>query len=240
VTIALACVLAAAAGWLVLPPAVRRAAPVRPPDGVVSAVSRDDAPRRRWLWATLAGVGTWAFVSGVPGLAAGLVAATVCWVVLSRAETPAQRRLRAATRSDLPHLVGLLAAAVRGGLPVGDALAAVCSALPGPAADLLASLPPRLALGLEPAEVWRALEGDEALAPLGRTLVRAQQTGEPVAAALDRLATELAARDRGETEDRARRVGVQAAVPLGLCLLPSFVLLGIVPWVAGMVDALDW
>ena len=51
---------------------------------------------------------------------------------------------------------------------------------------------------------------------------------------------ELAARDRGETEDRARRVGVQAAVPLGLCLLPAFVLLGIVPWVAGMVGALDW
>ena len=71
-------------------------------------------------------------------------------------------------------------------------------------------------------------------------LVRAEQTGEPVAAALERLAAELAARDRGETEDRARRVGVQAAVPLGLCLLPSFLLLGIVPWVAGMVDALDW
>jgi Flp pilus assembly protein TadB len=240
VTVALACVLAAAAGWLALPPAVRRAAPVRPPDAVVPAAPRDDAPRRRWLWATLAGVGTWAFVSGAPGLAAGLVAAAVCWVVLSRAETPAQRRRRAATRSDLPHLVGLLAAAVRAGLPVGDALAAVCSALPGPAADLLAPLPPRLALGLEPAEVWRALDDDEALAPLGRTLVRAQQTGEPVAAALDRLAIELAARDRGETEDRARRVGVQAAVPLGLCLLPSFVLLGIVPWVAGMVDALDW
>ena len=238
--VAVACALAAAAGWLALPPAALRPTPARAPDAVVPTAPRDDSARRRWLWATLAGLGAWAFVSGVPGLAVGLVASTLCWVVLSRAETPAQRRRRTATRADLPHIVGLLAAAVKGGLPTADALAAVCSALPGPAAERLVTLPPRLALGVDPAEAWRALDDDEALASLGRTLVRAEQTGEPVAAALERLAAELAARDRGETEDRARRVGVQAAVPLGLCLLPSFLLLGIVPWVAGMVHALDW
>jgi len=31
------------------------------------------------------------------------------------------------------------------------------------------------------------------------------------------------------------RVGVRAAVPLGLCLLPAFLLIGIVPVVAGLV-----
>ena len=33
-------------------------------------------------------------------------------------------------------------------------------------------------------------------------------------------------------------VGVKAALPLGLCLLPAFVLLGIVPVVAGMLGTL--
>jgi hypothetical protein len=33
---------------------------------------------------------------------------------------------------------------------------------------------------------------------------------------------------------------VKAAVPLGLCLLPSFLLLGIVPMVAGLAADLSW
>jgi hypothetical protein len=35
-------------------------------------------------------------------------------------------------------------------------------------------------------------------------------------------------------EDAARRVGVAAAMPLGVCLLPAFLLLGVVPTVAAM------
>jgi hypothetical protein len=40
-------------------------------------------------------------------------------------------------------------------------------------------------------------------------------------------------------EERARGVGVRAAVPLGLCLLPSFVLLGVVPLVVSLLQSLD-
>jgi Flp pilus assembly protein TadB len=186
----------------------------------------------------MAGLGGWAFVSGVPGLVAGAVAGSVVWVVLSRAETPAQRARRLRLRTELPHVVGLLAAAVRGGLPPADAIRLVSAALPGPAADSLATLPPRIALGVDPADVWRSLEAHAGLAPLGRTLARSARTGEPVAEALDRLGAELADRARSETEDAARRVGVRAAVPLGLCLLPSFLLLGIVPVVAGLATEL--
>ena len=53
--------------------------------------------------------------------------------------------------------------------------------------------------------------------------------------AVARLAEALAEDARGDVEDRARAVGVKAALPLGLCLLPAFVLLGIVPVVAGML-----
>ena len=35
-------------------------------------------------------------------------------------------------------------------------------------------------------------------------------------------------------EDAARRVGVAAAIPLGVCLLPAFMLLGVVPTVASL------
>jgi hypothetical protein len=105
-------------------------------------------------------------------------------------------------------------------------------------ADALAGLPPRIALGVPPADVWGSLAVEPALAPLGRTLARSARTGEPVADALERLGRELAARARAEVEDSARRVGVRAAVPLGLCLLPAFLLIGIVPVVGGLPEAL--
>ncbi len=229
--------LAATAVWLSVPSGVRPGPGPSPPVAPVSPTDPDARPRR-WLWGGLAGLGAWAFVSGWAGLVTGVVVGVVVWVVLDRAETPAQRRRRERVRADLPHVVGLLAASVRSGLPPADGLALVCAALPGPASDSLASLPARIALGVPPAEVWGSIVAEPALAPLGRTLARSARTGEPVADALDRLGRELAARSRSEVEDAARRVGVRAAVPLGLCLLPAFLLVGIVPVVAGLVGAL--
>ena len=73
------------------------------------------------------------------------------------------------------------------------------------------------------------------LAPLGRALARSQATGASVVSSVDRLSDELAREARAAVEDRARAVGVQAALPLGLCLLPAFLLVGIVPLVAGLL-----
>ncbi|HEY0888763.1 MAG TPA: type II secretion system F family protein, partial [Nocardioides sp.] len=92
----------------------------------------------------------------------------------------------------------------------------------------------RLRLGADPAVVWQVFASEPALAPLGRTLARAHRSGAPVAGSVERLADDLARAARAEVEDRARRVGVRAAVPLGLCLLPAFVLIGIVPLVGGL------
>jgi hypothetical protein len=59
-----------------------------------------------------------------------------------------------------------------------------------------------------------------------------------VAAALVRLSEDLRARQRAAVEERVRQVEVRAAVPLGVCLLPSFILIGVVPLVAGSVTGL--
>lgn len=238
-------VLAAAmAVALLLPPAPRRLSlldqpgsePVVGPEG---GVASGWLKRFRWCWALLAGFAATTFLGGTAGLAAGPAVAAVVWVLVGRSEAPAVRREREAVTSDLPHLVGLLGSALEAGHAPGPALALVCEALPGPAADRLARHPPRLALGLDPAEVWSRLAEDPELAGLGRALARAHATGAPVGAAVARLGDELAAAARADVEDRARRVGVQAAVPLGLCLLPAFVLLGIVPLVAGLVTSLE-
>ena len=190
------------------------------------------------MLAGLAGVGGWLFVGGAAAPVAGVVAAAVAWWMLARAEPAEQRRAREQAQRDLPHLVRLLAAALRAGSAPGDAVRLVCTALPGAAAQRLAGIPESLALGVDPVRVWVALADDEALAPLGRCLARAHETGAPVVAAVERLADELERTTRGQVEDRARAVGVKAALPLGLCLLPSFLLLGIVPLVAGLLSGL--
>lgn len=191
--------------------------------------------RYRPVWSLLAGLAGAVFVGGPAGPLAGTAMAVGTWWVIGRAESPATRRSREQTRADLPHVVGLLGSALRAGAATGEAVEIVCAALPGPAADRLTPVAARLALGVDPVRVWEQLASDDALGPLGRALARAQVTGAPVVRSVERLADELAAGARAEVEDRARAIGVKAALPLGLCLLPAFVLIGIVPLVAGLL-----
>lgn len=195
--------------------------------------------RHRLLWAGCAGAGVLTFVSGPAGVPAGAVAAVVVWIVIGRAEPASERARRRAVTRDLPYVVALVAATLRAGASPQDGIAQVCAALPGPAADRLLGAAARLSLGLDPVEVWSSLTSEPALAPLGRALARAHETGAPVVATVERLADELARNARADTEERARAVGVRAAVPLGLCLLPAFVLIGIVPLVVALLSGLD-
>jgi len=195
--------------------------------------------RHRVLWSVLAGIGAMVFVGGRAAAPAGLVAAAVCWAVIGRAEPADVRRRRDAVRRDLPYVVDLFAATLRAGLAPGDGIALVCVALPGPAAERLGDVASRLALGLDPAQVWSSLADDPHLGRLGRALARAHTSGAPVVAAVERLADDLARSARADTEERARAVGVKAALPLGLCLLPAFVLIGIVPLVVALLATLD-
>lgn len=195
---------------------------------------------RRWrvVWAGVAGFGTAGFFGGRVGPGVGLAAASIVWVAASRIEPRSVRARREALSRDLPHVVTLLGAALRAGIAPSVAIALVRRALPGHAADVLAPISARLALGADPGDVWSELAAHADLGPLGRTMSRAYRTGSPVVAAIDRLADELCRRSRAEVEDRARTVGVRAAVPLGVCLLPAFLLVGIVPLVAALAETI--
>ncbi len=194
--------------------------------------------RGRWLWAALAGAGATAFVGGALALPAGLATGAAVGFAAQRIEPGAVRARREEVRRDLPPVVTLLAAALRSGVAPADAVELVCRALPGAAADRLVPVAARLRLGGDPVAIWAALGADPELAPLGRTLARAQRTGAPIVEAVERLGDELARRGRAEVEDRARAVGVRAAVPLGLCLLPSFLVLGIVPLAVSLASTI--
>lgn len=193
-------------------------------------------------------------------LLAAALAGLALAVLLAR---PRDHRLQAAVSGAAPR--SARAAPGAGRLPgpsvvcwlTAAAAAVVLPLGPGLAVGLaLGLLGPRLLSRLEPSAVRRereqllddlpllldllaaCLAGGAPLAPAARALSRAADGGAPVAAAVARLAAEARLDARARGEQAARRVGVVAVAPLGLCFLPAFVLLGVVPVVVGLAAPL--
>jgi hypothetical protein len=69
-------------------------------------------------------------------------------------------------------------------------------------------------------------------------MTRAATTGVPPVAAVTRLAGEYRAAGAREAAARARRASVLATAPLGLCFLPAFLAVGVVPVVIGLAEVM--
>lgn len=200
-------------------------------------VGVDPGPTRgRLLASGLAGLAATAVVGGVVGIAIGTIAGLGIHRVLSRLEPQSVARERARMSADLPACALLLAGAIEAGASTLDALEIVAIAIGGPVAPHLTRAAARLRLGADPARVWADIDPGSGLAPLARTVSRAQASGAPLADALGRLGLDLQERRRHDIDRRARAVGVRAAAPLGLCFLPAFLLIGVVPVVIGMAQ----
>lgn len=66
-------------------------------------------------------------------------------------------------------------------------------------------------------------------------LALAERAGVPATALLSAEAEELRRAAAAERQERLARLGVTLLIPLGVCILPAFLLLGVVPLVAGVV-----
>ncbi|MFI0449123.1 type II secretion system F family protein [Actinomadura sp. 6N118] len=108
----------------------------------------------------------------------------------------------------------------------------------GPLGEELQSVVVQIRLGVDPAVAWLALAKEPALAPLARTAVRAAGSGTALAPSLARLASDQRRVARTAAAARARAAGVRAVAPLGLCFLPAFMLLGVVPAIAGIASTI--
>ena len=216
------------------PPGLRR-------DAGQTARTRREQPlsmRLRPLLALVGGCGGWALFGGAFGLVVGAAGAVAVWVVLGRTEDPSVVRRREVLVEDLPLGIDLLASCLDAGAAPESALVSVSRALDGPMGEELLAIHHRLHVGVDPVQVWRSVAEHPQLAPLGRAVGRAHETGAPVGQAVHRLAVELRDRARADVETRARSIEVKAAAPLGLCLLPAFVVLGVVPMVVGVFGSM--
>ena len=135
--------------------------------------------------------------------------------------------------SRVPLLLDLLAAALRSGQPISSALAAAVPLAGTRLGTQLGQVGGLLRLGADPAQAWASLT-DPALAPVASTARRSAESGVRLARGFELLADELRADARATAVARAQRAGVWAVAPLGLCFLPAFACLGIVPVIVGI------
>ena len=158
--------------------------------------------------------------------------------VLARIVRP---RTAPADTGALAQLVDLLGVALLAGLPAADALSAVSDAVehtdPASARPLRAAAA-RMRLGATPAEAWREVAGAARLAPIASELARATDGGGSVRAALEHAAGRLRSEADATAMARAERAAVMVAGPLGVCFLPAFVCLGVLPVVVGLADGM--
>jgi pilus assembly protein TadC len=75
---------------------------------------------------------------------------------------------------------------------------------------------------------------DTGLAALAATIERAERTGTPIAAALVGFAKRRRQRLHLEFEAATKKAPVVMVVPLVLCVLPSFCLLALAPFLRGL------
>ena len=178
------------------------------------------------------GLGWWALlVAGVLGV--------VSHLLLGRLSTGWQARRRRELAGQLPQLCDLLAVGLEAGLPLRRAVEVLAAVLPGPVAGLLALIDAQVRLGVDEARVWAEIAEEEpALGPLGREVARTVESGVALAATLRALGAEVRREALAAAEVRAKRVGVRTVLPLMICFLPAFLLLGVLPIIGGLVQSL--
>lgn len=153
-----------------------------------------------------------------------------------RLSTPRSRPVRPAGREDplaLASSLDIFAVCLSAGMPTSSAAAAAVPSAPRSLAVALRRASELLALGANPATAWAA-GGDPRVDALLRLARRSAASGAALAQGVAELAEQARADTGDAAEAAAQRAAVLIAGPLGVCYLPAFVCLGLVPVIAGL------
>ncbi|MFC5765017.1 type II secretion system F family protein [Actinacidiphila bryophytorum] len=191
---------------------------------------------RRWGPPAAAGLAAGGLVGGALGVLVGLLAAAGVVRALRGRRGAADGRTAALEPdpAQLPLCADLMAACLAAGASPGEAAGAVGGCLGGALGAALIRAQAELRLGGDPVECWQRFGAVPAAREMGRCLARASTTGVAPVAEMTRLAADLRAAHGRTALAGARKAAVLATAPLGLCFLPAFLLVGVVPVVIGL------
>jgi tight adherence protein C len=174
---------------------------------------------------------------GIAAAAAGVAAFVAPDLALARR---AARRL-ARIDDELPQLLDVLAAASHAGLGGPLALRRSVAAIRGPLADELQGVLDAVDLGGRWRDSLRDRAEDLDLRDLRRTVValtRTETLGTSLADAVTELASSVRESRRAARTERARKAPVKMLFPLVFLVLPSFLLLTVVPVLFSTVESI--
>jgi hypothetical protein len=181
-------------------------------------------------------------VIGALAVAAALLAGTPPWVPVLAAggavSVAVRRSRRKPDDGDVALLVDLLASCLAAGVAPADAVLATSAAVPGTRSRSLVVVGDRLRAGDQPVEAWAEWLDDPVVAPVARACARGSASGAAVADELGRAAARIRAARAAAAQRRVAAAGVWVVLPLGLCFLPAFVLVGVVPIAVGLIEQL--
>ncbi len=163
------------------------------------------------------------------------VLAVLPWSVRRRRWEPPTRAAplgaSRAQRIDSALVVDIAAAVIGSGASIPDALAALGTALPGEQGVALLRVVRTLRLGGSWETAWRGAPKE--LEALASALGPSWTDGIAPGALLAHASSGVRLRRADAAREAAARLGVRLVLPMGLCWLPAFVLLGLVPVLLG-------
>lgn len=145
----------------------------------------------------------------------------------------ARRRRARADPIDEAMVIDLAAAVIRSGAPIPAMLESVGSSLSDSEESTSMIRAGRaLLIGATWDDAWE--DAGPELDRLANALEPSWNDGAPPADLLARAAQGIRARRHRDAQTAAARLGAKLIIPLGLCFLPAFFLIGVVPVVASL------
>ena len=134
----------------------------------------------------------------------------------------------------LPEFIDAIVLLLHSGASPAQALIAAPSWLEPPLHHIVNGVAQQISHGNRFSESVTALRGSigPPVFPLVEALLSVDRDGQSIANVLDRLSSESRVQRRRQLDADIRRLPVRLTIPLACCILPSFVLLGVVPMIA--------
>ncbi|MBK4139862.1 type II secretion system F family protein [Corynebacterium macginleyi] len=147
------------------------------------------------------------------------------------------RKLQPTTTAD-PLLVAgdieLFAACLSAGLTVHAAATAVARTAEADTQHLWETASALLGVGVPTESAWDHMKGHAGLGDVAGLVILSGQSGATIAAGCTRICTSLRAEASAHATAKAERAGVFIALPLAVCFLPAFIVVGLAPVVISL------
>ena len=169
------------------------------------------------------------------GFGLAILLAVVFPLVIGRLASSEQTTQQQELAKQLPHALELLGLSLAAGCPLKTAIDQAGRHCLEPTATLLAEVSARIEIGLSAQAAWEELKDHPVWGRAATDLAQASRSGSSLAKLLAAHSEDARVLYRSNRERWARTVSVRAVLPLTLCYLPAFILVGVVPILAGVL-----